>query len=80
MHQPTRQSHTAALNSNLCLLPLLVLTLLAAAGCVANRDEAPIGNFRDQTQATISVLGDFYSSPNSYELNLYLLNIAVSFI
>jgi hypothetical protein len=76
MHQPTRQSSTAAPNSNLCLLPLLLFTLLAAAGCVANRYEAPIGNFRDQTQATISVLGDFYSSRNSYELDLYLQGVA----
>jgi len=76
MHQPTRPSRTAAPNSNLYLLPLLLLTLLAAAGCVANRYEAPIGNFRDQTQATISVLGDFYSSRNSYELDLYLQSVA----
>lgn len=77
MHKPTRLSRQAAPDSHLRhLLPVLLLSLVAAAGCVANRFEAPVANFRDQTQATISVLGDFYSSRNSYEQDLYLQDIA----
>lgn len=47
-------------------------------GCAANRYEAPISNFRDKTQQTIGVLSDFYSSRNSYEIDLYLQGIAAN--
>ena len=46
------------------------------SGCTANRYEAPASSFRDKTQQTINVLGSFYSSRNSYEIDVYLQSIA----
>jgi len=45
-------------------------------GCTANRYEAPVSSFRDKTQQTINVLSSFYSSRNSYEVDLYLQGVA----
>jgi hypothetical protein len=53
-----------------------LLSVIVFSGCAANRYEAPIGTFRDRTQQTINVLSSFYSSRNSYEINLYLEGIA----
>jgi hypothetical protein len=44
--------------------------------CAANRYQAPVGSFRDRTEQTISVLSDFYSSRNSYEIDIYLQTVA----
>src|SRR5260370_6113292 len=46
------------------------------SGCTANRYEAPASSFRDKTQQTINVLSSFYSSRNSYEIDVYLQSIA----
>ena len=55
---------------------LLLAALMLSSGCVANRYEAPVSTFRDKTQQTIGVLSDFYSSRNSYEIDLYLQGVA----
>jgi hypothetical protein len=58
---------------------IILIALLGAAslsGCVANRYAAPVNTFRDKTQQTIGVLGDFYSSRNSYEIDMYLEGVA----
>lgn len=55
---------------------LLFAYIVVLSGCAANRYEAPVSTFRDKTQQTISVLGDFYSSRNSYEIDLYLQSVA----
>jgi hypothetical protein len=53
-----------------------VVPLLAGTGCVSNRYLAPVTSFRDKTGQTIGVIGDFYSSRNSYELDTYLQTVA----
>jgi hypothetical protein len=50
--------------------------LLFACGCAVNRYSMPVTTFRDKTQQTVGVLGDFYSSRNSYEVDLYLQTVA----
>lgn len=55
----------------------LLLTLgIVSSGCTANRYEAPASSFRDRTQQTIGVLSSFYSSRNSYEIDVYLQSVA----
>jgi hypothetical protein len=56
----------------LCCLTLAAL----ASACTANRYLVPVTTFRDKTQQTIGVLGDFYSSRNIYEIDLYLQGAA----
>lgn len=46
------------------------------AGCVANRYEASVSGFRNHTRQTVGALGEFYASRNSYELDLYLQEVA----
>ncbi len=53
-----------------------LLALLLQFGCAANRYLAPVTSFRDKTQQTIGTLSDFYSSRNSYEVDLYLQTVA----
>ena len=53
-----------------------VVPLLAGTGCVTNRYLAPVTSFRDKTGQTIGVIGDFYSSRNSFELENYLQTAA----
>lgn len=55
---------------------LLILVVALLSGCLGNRYVAPITTFRDKTQQTIGVLSDFYSSRNSYEIDVYLQTIA----
>ncbi len=59
-------------------LSILLLSpcIIVLSGCAANRYEAPINTFRNKTQQTIGVLSDFYSSRNSYEIDLYLQGVA----
>lgn len=54
-----------------CLLAILLLS-----GCLRNRYLSPVTTFRDKTQQTVDVLSDFYSSRNSYEIDIYLQTIA----
>lgn len=54
----------------------LITLSLALSGCLGNRYQAPIGSFRDRTQNTVGVLSDFYSSRNSYEIDVYLQAVA----
>jgi len=56
---------------------LLFPCVLLFSGCAASRYSAPVASFRDKTHQTIGVLSDFYSSRNSYEIDLYLQGIAV---
>lgn len=56
------------------LLPLVLGTFLQ--GCAVNRYQAPVGTFHDRAQQTIGVLSDFYTSRNSYEIDLYLKTVA----
>lgn len=58
------------------LLPIALICATTFAGCAVNRYQAPVSAFRDRTQQTIGVLGDFYSSRNSYEIDLYLQSVA----
>jgi hypothetical protein len=46
------------------------------SGCLGNRYLTPVTTFRDKTQQTIGVLGDFYASRNSFEIDIYLQTIA----
>jgi hypothetical protein len=57
---------------------VLFAIIIAAtlSGCVANRYAAPVNTFRDKTQQTIGVLSDFYSTRNSYEIDVYLRAVA----
>ena len=58
-------------------LSLSYLALIVSlSGCAVNRYKVPVGNFRAKTQQTIGVIGDFYASRNSYEVELYLDEIA----
>lgn len=56
-------------------LPMLAW-LVVLSGCAANRYQVPVSTFRNQTLQTIGVLSDFYSSRNSYEIDLYLQGVA----
>src|ERR1700759_3722829 len=58
------------------LSALCLIACLPVVGCLNNRYIAPVTAFRDSTNQTVSVLGDFYSSRNSYEIELYLSNVA----
>jgi hypothetical protein len=53
-------------------LTALLIAMLFLCGCLGNRYIAPATTFRDRTQQTIGVLGDFYSSRNSFEIEIYL--------
>jgi hypothetical protein len=59
-------------------LPALTVLICVSfsSGCAANRYQAPVASFRGKTQQTISVLSDFYSSRNAYEIHLYLQGVA----
>jgi hypothetical protein len=57
-------------------LMIFLIAMVLLCGCVGNRYLAPVTTFRDKTQQTIGVLGDFYSSRNSYEIDIYLQTIA----
>jgi len=59
-----------------CLLSLMAGGTLLLAGCVENRYQAPVGSFYNATQQTTSVLGDYYSSRNEAEIDVYLSSIA----
>ena len=56
-------------------VPLVLVFSAVVSGCAANRYEAPVTTFRVETQQTIGVLGEFYSSRNSSELDVYLRNV-----
>lgn len=55
---------------------LALLSCVLLSGCANNRYLAPAATFRDSTTRTISTLGAFYNSRNSYELDLYLSGVA----
>lgn len=55
---------------------LLLLMWVLTTGCLSNRYIAPVTSFRNSTTQTISTISDFYSSRNSYELQLYLSSVA----
>jgi hypothetical protein len=55
---------------------LTVLGCMLLAGCLNNRYIAPVTAFQTSTNQTISVISAFYTSRNSYELRLYLSDIA----
>ncbi len=61
---------------SLAHLLLVLACATVVSGCAVNRYEAPVSTFRDKTQQTIGVLSDFYSSRNSYEIDLYLQGVA----
>jgi hypothetical protein len=48
---------------------------LFLSGCASSRYQAPVSSFRNKTQQTVTVLADFYSSRNSYEVDLYLQGV-----
>jgi hypothetical protein len=54
---------------------LILVFSAVVSGCAANRYEAPVTTFRDETQQTIGVLGEFYSSRNSFEIDVYLRSV-----
>src|SRR5260370_21832487 len=56
----------------------LIAFAVVLSGCTANRYEAPASSFRDKTQQTINVLSSFYSSRNSYEIDVYLHSLAAA--
>ena len=56
-------------------VPLILVFSAVVSGCAANRYEAPVTTFRDETQQTIGVLGEFYSSRNSFEIDVYLRSV-----
>ena len=58
--------------------PYLTITsaCVLLAGCLNNRYVAPVTSFQSSTAQTISAISDFYSSRNSYELQLYFSGIA----
>lgn len=70
-----RETRTAPY-SKLPQVSVILICLLVLSGCAAGRYQAPVSTFRDKTQQTISVLSDFYSSRNSYEIDLYLQGVA----
>ena len=49
---------------------------LFLVGCPNNRYIAPVTTFQNTTNQTVSVLSAFYTSRNSYEIQLYLSGIA----
>ena len=70
-------SSTSGIRVRLSLITALLLTTACSTSCLHNRYAAPVATFRDKTQQTIGVLGDFYASRNSYEIELYLQTIAL---
>ena len=73
---------SAVAKSTMCLARgfsrafIAFVTCASLAGCAVNRYQAPVTTFRAQTQQTIGVLSDFYSSRNSYEIDAYLQVVA----
>lgn len=55
---------------------LLFTCILVLSACAANRYQVPVNTFHNQTLQTIGVLSEFYSSRNSYEIDLYLQSVA----
>src|SRR5688572_11829095 len=55
----------------------LCVAVLAASSCAINRYKVPVGDFRDKTIKSTSVLADFYATRNQYEVDLYLNEVAV---
>lgn len=69
MRKGPRNSRTMVRSTR---LTALLIAMLFLCGCLGNRYIAPATTFRDKTQQTIGVLGDFYSSRNSFEIEIYL--------
>ena len=73
---------SAVAKSTMCLARgfsrafIAFVTCASLAGCAVNRYQAPVTTFRAQTQQSIGVLSDFYSSRNSYEIDAYLQVVA----
>lgn len=57
---------------------LAALGCMLLTGCLNNRYIAPVTAFQTSTNQTISVISAFYTSRNSYELRLYLSDIAAN--
>src|SRR5260370_33980421 len=53
-------------------LMAFLIAMAFLCGRLGNRYIAPVTTFRDKTQQTIGVLGDFYSSRSSFEIDIYL--------
>jgi lysozyme family protein len=60
--------------TNVSCFALLGCALLS--GCLNNRYIAPVTAFQTSTNQTISVISAFYTSRNSYEIQLYLSTVA----
>lgn len=58
----------------ICLFVVFSYSLLP--GCSSNRYIAPVTTFQNSTNQTISAISAFYSSRNSYEIQLYLSEVA----
>lgn len=54
----------------------LLLGCLLLTGCLDNRYIAPVTSFQSSTNQTISVISAYYTSRNSYEIQLYLSGVA----
>lgn len=52
------------------------LALAFLPACSVNRYRTPVGAFRDRVQQSTAVLADYYATRNSYEIDLYLTEIA----
>src|ERR1043166_7212298 len=55
---------------------VFAIASIILSGCLNNRYAAPLSTFTDKTFQTIGILGDFYSSRNSFEIDIYLQTIA----
>jgi hypothetical protein len=55
---------------------VLLLGCLIGGGCSSNRYIAPATTFKTSTNQTVSVISAFYTSRNSYEVQLYLSEVA----
>jgi hypothetical protein len=55
---------------------LLLLSSALMNGCAANRFQGPVGSFYNATQQTVGVLANYYTTRNSYEIDVYLSSVA----
>jgi hypothetical protein len=55
----------------------LCIAVIVASSCAVNRYKVPVGDFRNKTIKSTSVLADFYVTRNQYEVDLYLNEVAV---